>query len=667
MFESPGWLALLAIGLLVLLQMRSALGWRGISLGAIGMVLLGSAWAAMEWKSRKEPLLQEDMTGLQPVTSQTCFKCHESHYESWQRTYHRTMTREATPEFVKADFNNATYKYHGVTSHMTRQGNQFFIDTIDPDWETQNAQMINSSTNYETAWRRTFSVDRIVGSHWFQQMLHLDEDGRYVRLPLVYHIVEKRWIHINGAFLCTESDAFHNKIGIWNETCVYCHNTRPSPNPRYQPGQMRGPNPNRRPDQVPGFRTQLGELGISCEACHGAGESHVRAHQNPARRLTQRYSDSDDPTIVNPAKLSVPRADDVCAHCHGGTVPRYNEWNQATLADPYLAGRELKKFWYKPFSEAEIQYLGNAQETTGHARKIKTDPHDGRTWGDGTPLTTAMEFQGLALSACYQEGQGKMNCLTCHSMHGGDPNHQLKDGMRTNEACYSCHKDYRERLVEHTHHPAGSEGSLCYNCHMPYQVYSLLDTHRSHRITIPRVRDSIGTGKPHACNLCHLDKSLGWTGDQLAKWYGTKPEKLSEEEQTLASSLLHLTQGDARTRSVVAGAFSWKPAQEASGRDWPGSLLIWTLEHERYPAVRYLAHRGLCKLHGDPAKAYDYLGTASERSSQLQGLRKMLEISPRLERQRYPYLPLTTAGGLADDALDRLLRKRNDPDVSVQE
>ena len=111
---------------------------------------------------------------------------------------------------------------------------------------------------------------------------------------------------------------------------------------------------------------------------------------------------------------------------------------------------------------------------------------DGRFWGDGTPLTTALEYQGMAMSACYQNGKGQLRCLTCHSMHQSDPNHQLKDGMRTNAACYSCHETYRSCLAEHTHHEADSPGSLCMNCHMPHQVYSLLDTHRTHRITIPR-------------------------------------------------------------------------------------------------------------------------------------------------------------------------------------
>jgi predicted CXXCH cytochrome family protein len=206
----------------------------------------------------------------------------------------------------------------------------------------------------------------------------------------------------------------------------------------------------------------------------------------------------------------------------------------------------------------------------------------------------------MALSACYQKGHGQLRCLTCHAMHGADPNHQVKDGMRTNDACYACHDGYRNRLSEHTHHPADSAGSQCMNCHVPRQVYSLLDTHRSHRIMIPRVRDSIGTGKPHACNLCHLDKSLGWTSDRLRDWYGTKREPLSEDDRTTASGVLLLARGDARTRAVVAGAFGNPAAMSASSRDWQGLLLTRVLRAERYEAIRYLLHRSLRSL-GDLA------------------------------------------------------------------
>lgn len=655
MLVSAVLLAVLVLVLVIGFQMSRALGARrGVALAAMGALGIGSAWYTLEWSHRREPPPPEDQTAAQPVPSQACLKCHMSHYESWQRTYHRTMTREATPEYVKGDFNDAVHHYMDVATRLTRQGDRFFIDTIDPAWEAQMAAQGMPLQKAGPAPRRTLSVDRLVGSHWFQQLLHRDEHGRYLRLPLTYHIVEKRWIHTSSAFLGPESPHFFGTTAVWNETCVYCHNTRPSKNPQPMPGQS------------PGYRTEVGELGIACEQCHGAGERHVRAHRNPARRLAQHNSSEPDPTIVNPARLSVARSDEICARCHGGTMPRYHEWNRESYADPFLAGRELKRFWHLPFSEAEQRLLEKGADSAS-ARLQRPDPLDGRFWGDGTPLTTALEYQGLALSGCYQEGAGKLSCLSCHSMHHSDPNHQLKAGMRTNAACYACHEAYRERLVEHTHHAADSPGSLCYNCHMPHQVYSLLNTHRSHRIGIPRIRDSLGTGKPHACNLCHLDKSLGWTQAQLGKWYGTKPEPLEDDDQTLASSVLLLARGDARTRAVVAGAFAWPPAQQISGRDWPVLLLTRTLEQERYAAVRYLAHRALRSLHGAEAEDYDYEGSAVKRASQLRALRMKLEGKGRPDPSRYPYLPLTAKGLFADDVFSRLLRTRKDPDVNIKE
>ncbi len=121
------------------------------------------------------------------------------------------MTREATPENVKADFNDVVYRYMGITSRMYRRGERFFIETVDPAW---NAAMGLQGVPLHLrgpAPRREFTVDRVVGSHWFQQMLYRDEQGRYIRLPLIYHIVEKRWIHANGAFLAPESPNFFTR------------------------------------------------------------------------------------------------------------------------------------------------------------------------------------------------------------------------------------------------------------------------------------------------------------------------------------------------------------------------------------------------------------------------------------------------------------------------
>jgi predicted CXXCH cytochrome family protein len=621
---------------------------------ALVLLTIGG-WSVYEWHENEQLAPggnqpSNTVVAAEVTTSQSCVECHKSRHASWQRSFHRSMTRDATPENVKADFNDAVYTYQGITSRMYRRGDEFFIETMDPAWANTMQGRGLPQDQWGPPKTREFSVDRLVGSHWFQQMFHRDKHGRYIRLPLIYHLVEKRWIHASGAFLAPETPIFFGHAAVWNDVCLFCHNTRPDKKPLRFDGGI-------------GYQTEVSELGISCEQCHGPGDRHILAHKNSSATSILDSSGAD-PTIANPARLSVKRADDVCAHCHGmGVQHKPNAWNPNTQTDPFRPGLELTNSHLLYWSEAELNEY--KLKNLGHTSHIPEA--DGRFWGDGTPLTTAHEYQGMALSKCYQSGEGKMSCLTCHAMHGGDPNHQLKEGMRTNPACYTCHESYRAKLVEHTHHPAESSGSQCMNCHMPFQVFSLLDTHRTHRISSPRVRDSIDTGKPHACNLCHLDKSLGWTADTLQKWYGTKPESLSPDDRSIASSILYLTRGDARSRSVVAGAFSWPLAQQASGRDWAGMLLVRMLEQERYPAVRYLEYRALRSLSGFDSASYDYLGDSTQRSAQIRKLEMSLRADPRPNKDKYPYLPLTADGSFSNDALDRLLRSRKDPDVFVNE
>jgi predicted CXXCH cytochrome family protein len=650
------WFLVLGVpALLVLPQLRRALGpARGTPVGLAALLVLGGGWLGLEWPHYQESATPRDLSAVpSSATSESCFKCHEASYTSWYRTYHRTMTREATPDYVKGDFNNATFLHRGITSRMTRQGDTFFMDTADPAWAERMLQTGKPPEDWGPPRLRRFQVDRLVGSHWFQECLHKDAAGRYWRLPVSYHIVEQRWVHTNGAFLAPDTDDFYGKSAVWNETCVFCHNTKPSKRP--QPPRAPGP---------PGYQTQVAELGIACEACHGPGEEHVRVNHNPARRFALQRVGTGDPTIVNPARLPVERRDHVCAHCHGAPLARVEAWNPVVVTDPFTAGEDLTHSYHLFWSSAEQQLLNVGKRS---AKPARPEPLDGRFWGDGTPLTTSLEYQGMALSACYEGGHGRLSCLSCHSMHHSDPNFLLARRMDTNEACYQCHDGYRQRLAEHTHHAADSPGSLCYNCHMPYQVYSLLTTHRSHRIEVPRVRDSLGTGKPHACNLCHLDKSLGWTQDRLAEWYSQRPEPLPDHERQYASALLHLCQSDARSRAVVAGAFSWPAAHQAAGTDWAGPLLAHVLEHERYPAVRYLAYRGLRTLYGPEAGRYDYLAGPAERAAQLRTLRPRLEARCRPDARRYPQLPLHPDGRIDGGALERLLRHRNDPDVIIHE
>jgi predicted CXXCH cytochrome family protein len=597
-----------------------------------------------------------DWAAVASAPSETCRKCHPDHYESWRRTYHRTMTREATPPYVKGDFEDASYDYRGLRTRLFRAGDRFVMETVDPDWALLRARAGTDGRGLPPPRYKQLTVDRLVGSHWLQECLHRADDGRYVRLPVLYHIGEKRWVHSHGAFLAPPTEDFWgNSRGFtWNDTCLYCHNTGPSKNP------VPGPR-----GEVAGYRTEVAELGISCEACHGPAGEHVRRNGNPVRRIALSQAGMGDASIVHPERLPVARRDEICARCHGAIWPKAPRWDLRTMRDPFVPGQPLERFNSFYWSEEELAELSGRRP----AAKKAPGPDDGRFWGDGTPLTTALEYNGMALSACYQKGNGRLSCLACHRMHTDDPNFLLAPGMRTNEACLQCHEGYRDRLTAHTRHAASSPGSECVNCHMPFQVYSLMTVHRSHRIQNPEIEDSLGTGKPHACNLCHLDKSLGWTRDQLTKRPTRKPRnppKLTADEEAVSSALLLLARGDARTRVVVAGAFANPAARRASGHDWFGLFLPRLMQRERYPVVNYLLHRGLLAAHQETAAGpFDYLAPPARRAEQLRALQARFASRP--VRRKLPHLPLTREGLPDERELLRLLEKRCDPDLAIHE
>jgi predicted CXXCH cytochrome family protein len=649
-----GLLAITAV--LLLRQFVVGLGlWRGLAIGVFAMIAAVGGWWLLGTAAPPDAG-PSDWHAVGSVSSDSCVKCHPDQHASWHRTFHRTMTREATEENIKGDFADAVYDYQGVRTRLLQRDGAFYMETADPDWAMLRVRAGDKGDLLPPrhAW---FRVARTIGSHWIQEYLFQEPNGRYSRLPVLYHIVEQRWVHSNGAFLAPDTPDFWDKCRgtTWNDTCLYCHNTGPSKNPVRD---IRG--------NVVGYRTEVAELGISCEACHGPAEDHVRLNRNPARRFALQATEAGDPSIINPERLPVPRRDEVCARCHGATVPKTEAWDPVTHKDPFIPGLDLTRFNTFFWSEAEQEALARNRPLTEAAHPTTTD---GRFWGDGTPLTTALEYNAMALSACYQGGHGTLSCLSCHTMHPDDPNFMLKPGMGTNEACYQCHAEYRDRLTEHTRHAADSVGSLCYNCHMPHLTYSLLTTHRSHRIENPDVAASLDTGKPNACNLCHLDKSLGWVRDELSHWsdrHKNLPRELTADEESIAAGVLLMAQGDARTRAVVAGAFSHAGAHQAAGTDWYGPFLTRLLDPERYPAVRYLAHRGLRAAHGEMAAGpFDYLGLPAGRTAQLRTLRQRYDAAPI--RRPAPYLPLTPQGLPDEVVLNRLLKSRHDPDLTINE
>jgi hypothetical protein len=179
--------------------------------------------------------------------------------------------------------------------------------------------------------------------------------------------------------------------------------------------------------------------------------------------------------------------------------------------------------------------------------------------------------------------------------------------MDTDQGCLQCHSSYAKKLESHTHHAAASEGSRCYNCHMPYTSYGLLKSLRSHRIDTPNVTATLQTGRPNACNLCHVDKSLGWAAEQLTQKFGVASPPIEGDQASLPFALLVGLQGDAGQRALVAWSLGWKPAQEASRAAFAPALLG-VLMDDPYDAVRYISERSLRTLGFDAKElGYDFV------------------------------------------------------------
>src|SRR5262245_1398955 len=130
-FATLGLLA--ATALLLVVQLAHVVGrGRAALLGLLLVVGLGGGWWLLG-RTAPPDARPADWSAVASVPSDACAKCHPDHYDSWRRTYHRTMTREATPEFVKGDFADAVYDYQGLRTRMTRRGDAFFMETVAPD------------------------------------------------------------------------------------------------------------------------------------------------------------------------------------------------------------------------------------------------------------------------------------------------------------------------------------------------------------------------------------------------------------------------------------------------------------------------------------------------------------------------------------------------------
>ncbi len=610
----------------------------GVALAALGVAAAAFAVAPPELLPATTRPLVQPTRGY--VGSAACRSCHAAEHASWHRSYHRTMTQVVRRDTVAAPFDRLELTWADQPLVLAWRGVELWVDFQRGGARPGRVQR---------------PVEQLTGSHHLQALWYSTGAGRELALvPLVYQLAERRWLPLSAVFVLPQDRREPPEPGAWNQNCNMCHATQVRP----------------RVD-VDRCDTEVGELGVACEACHGPGGAHVAANQNPLRRYRQRAGDAGDPTIVQPTRLGAARSAQVCGQCHSVNILRQQHtaaWREHGLV--YRPGQDL---------HASTLVVDPSQRTAPElARVLRARPGylGDAFWRDGEVRLSGREYQGLTASPCYTRGHGErqLDCSSCHAMHGGGgpvdgawADDQLLPGARGNAACVACHAALGtpDGLARHSHHAADSSGSECMNCHMPHTSFGLMKASRSHRISSPDVGVELATGRPNACNLCHLDRPLGWTAAALQRWYGRAVPELDAEAREVAAGVRWLLTGDAAVRVLAAWSAAWPAAARTAGTEWLPPVLARLLD-DPYLAVRHQALRGLRQLPAlAPALAgYDFLLPAAAAAAC--GTRVVEQWRAGAPFAVRPELLLGPDGPDAA-ALQRLYARRDDRPVHIAE
>jgi len=307
---------------------------------------------------------------------------------------------EITPEFLKA---------HPASGAVEDQDNHLHFDVLAQGGKLQQSEYEHSADGQEV-FRDTRDLEWIIGAgkNGFGGLV---KSGDYVfQAPLSFYSKAGRWELSPGYEL---GNAGFNRPIL--PGCISCHSGRPNAVPE---GNGRFANP------------AFSELAIGCENCHGPGLAHVLARQIG----TDSYQEHDS-SIVNPASLQPPLANNVCMSCH-----------QTGDVRILKQGKDYKDF--RP---------GTALDDTLSILMVPPKR-------ESPPQSDLLEhYYSMTLSKCYRGSGERLTCINCHDPHV-EPTREEAPAYFAKK-CMTCHTEKSCRLpleVREHQQPAND----CAGCHM---------------------------------------------------------------------------------------------------------------------------------------------------------------------------------------------------------
>jgi predicted CXXCH cytochrome family protein len=558
--------------------------------------------SAVDLDQASSNVLPEDYVG--PAA---CQPCHSRKYELWSRHPHSRMNQLPGKTSVLGDFNDAVLRLPQATVTFQYRDGVYGMQI-----ERDGMPL------------RRYDVTRTVGSRFMQFYIGVQCEGpepaghpvyREHMLPFAWWVSLARWLPkhyfdadgaeelLRGVPVVEGVDRVAD-VRPYTEVCMNCHNTFAYAYRIFDPmfvgfpgatvAAAVGPLSERLSESVPVRPSaealhalnsrldpdrQLVTFGISCESCHFGCREHAQSggavHALPTSPLV-RVSSHDPDHPLTDSRKDTAVVNGICAQCHSGNVRFF----------PNCAAQ------------------GNSREALDFAR-----------------------------GACASQ----LRCVSCHEPHTAGSPPGSPDRPEQLALCTTCHESYRDQkaAMAHGRHPA-SAGVTCLDCHMPRYTLGLEEVVRTHRISLPVEQSMVSAASANACNLCHLDRSLRWTADELEKGWGQHVELPTTGHVATAvdqpMGRVWLTDKDAAMRLVAGQAYARSPLGTTNLDELLNAL------NDSEPINRVFALKAIERIRGEklPPESYSLTGTPLQRAKESERLGELLRksnSSPRTQRR----------------------------------